>query len=58
MVSVFATGVAARQDEQGRGMLDDDASNVRWFRDRAPVDFLLDLEGEAPEPRHLRDESG
>jgi hypothetical protein len=58
VVSIFAAGLPALEEEQGRGVLDHDASNVHWFRNWASVEFFLDLEGQAPEPRHLRDESG
>jgi hypothetical protein len=41
---VLATGITALYDEQGRGVLDDDAPDVHRLRDRARSAPLLDLE--------------
>jgi len=53
VASVFAAGISAWQDEEGRGVLDDDASDVGRFRDEPSFAFFLDLKGQGLQPRHL-----
>jgi RNA polymerase primary sigma factor len=58
VAAVLTTGIPARQEEEGRSVLNDDASHVRRLRDRASLAFFLDFEGQALEPRHLAAEPG
>jgi hypothetical protein len=58
MAPIPAARVATWEDEQCRGMLDDDTSDVGRFRNWAAVTLFLDLEGEALQPRHRGGQPG